>query len=326
MAQNSPPDDFSSAIDHLRSTAKWVLVVFALVGGALTAGVQLSSLGRLEGWSDPRFRIALAAVAVALSAAGIAVWSSVLVLAIGHTSWESLLRDEQRGGRKRWWKRLHKDEQAQESEDLRAVKDQDPGLLGSSYRTFGALQGAFEGIERNYKSGGEGPKQDKEKLKRDLDNLSLRKYEILRFVRYDRVRRQFRRSVRYMFAAGMVAAVAITVFAWAANPPPNEAPFAIPTEAYLELTEDGRELLRDQIGSQCIRSDIHVVVLGATAGVYDVVSVPRAKPMCKAYRFTLTEGDQGLIRPASRVTIPTPPARPTAENRTRPITPTRAED
>ena len=41
-------ETYSEAIEHLRSTSKWILSVFAAVAGVLVAGLQLSSLGKVE--------------------------------------------------------------------------------------------------------------------------------------------------------------------------------------------------------------------------------------------------------------------------------------
>lgn len=65
----------SSPADRVRQTAKWVIAAFAAVGGALAAGVPLSSIGSVSWW-----RVLIAGVAVLAAFGGIAL----AVINVGH--------------------------------------------------------------------------------------------------------------------------------------------------------------------------------------------------------------------------------------------------
>ena len=78
------PDDEEAAqasVERYRDVAKWLITVFAAVGGVLVAGSQLTSLGNLDLDEDRgRLLVALAGLALALAMAVLIVSSALRVL------------------------------------------------------------------------------------------------------------------------------------------------------------------------------------------------------------------------------------------------------
>ncbi|MDP9350091.1 MAG: hypothetical protein M3P51_00880, partial [Chloroflexota bacterium] len=74
----------------MQATAKWIVGIFGLVGGALAAGTQLSGIGALAA-GDRRLWVAVGTGAVALFLVGVVIWSAARVLTGGHVTRDVLL-------------------------------------------------------------------------------------------------------------------------------------------------------------------------------------------------------------------------------------------
>jgi hypothetical protein len=259
---NLPPstasDMFRSGIASLRSTAVWLFAVFAAVGGILIAGIQLSSIGRLELQSF-RMLVAIVAAVVALGAIGIILWLMVRVLAPDHVTLAGLKRDEINNP---------------DGQDSKFITD--AGLLGP-YASVGKLQEAYDAAATAERQ-------------RETDaQVQL----VLGGVRYYRLRRHFKQSVIGTVLAAMLAAVAIGGFAWAANPKAEQVPkFQVPVEAKLRLSDAAKASMADEVGQECVKSDILVIVLTAAQNEYDVVTIPNDK--CRVTRFMVGPGPAGV--------------------------------
>jgi hypothetical protein len=93
--QRPDPGNTADAINRYRDLAKWLITVFAAIGGLLVAGSQLSSLGKLD-LEDDWVRLLAAALGLALALA-MAVWlvtRSLSILRPVEMSLDSLVGDE----------------------------------------------------------------------------------------------------------------------------------------------------------------------------------------------------------------------------------------
>lgn len=183
-ANQFPGGQFAKAVDELRATAKWLLTIFAAIGGVLTGGIQLSSIGELD--DIRRLLIALGAAVSALAAVGGILWHIVPVLTSGHVTLTSLIAEETA---------------TPGSEHLKFARD--AGLLGN-YTSVAALNRAY---------------YDPAITQEHADALHAGIIiPLLAGVYYHKMRELFTSAVRWAFILGIVTAVAVTVFAWAANP------------------------------------------------------------------------------------------------------------
>jgi hypothetical protein len=157
------------------------------------------------------------------------------------------------------------------SPDIRYLEEN--GYLGD-YSSVGALYAAF-------KKPGAAPA------------VSVQVQRVNATVLFEQTRRRFRRAFTVALPAAVLTALFIAGFVWAANPSAVTAgPFEVPADADLKLDQTAQATLRDRLGPSCVASDVHVVVLTAANGSYDVVSVPSAQ--CKVARFTVGGGPLGV--------------------------------
>lgn len=77
------------AIDNLRTTAKWLLQVYAAIGALLLAGTPLTKLGQLP-WADDRLHIALGSALIAVLAGTTIIYFASSVLVTDATTLQSL--------------------------------------------------------------------------------------------------------------------------------------------------------------------------------------------------------------------------------------------
>ncbi len=297
MTETPPPSNGASAavgtaIANLRETAKWIITVLAGVGAVLTAGVQLSNIGRLS-LTDPRLWLAVAAAILTLVLIGLAISRAVGVLTGGHVTLDSLVKDETGPDK---------------GPNQDVVQAKEAGFLPAHYNDSVAR---FRDEYRNAKGellkaeAGNNEAQ-KEKWRREVDELGNGVMpQLFAGVRYYRVRRRFDEAIRWLLGIGFFAALGIITFAWATNPPEptsDPSPFRTPVEASVVLTQDGKDSLGESLGDECVESSVRVLVLSASDTTADVVSMPTGG--CEVDRFTVVEGESGRVKPAEPVTIP----------------------
>ncbi len=209
-------DTYLAAVEEMQATAKWIVGVFGVIGGVLAAGTQLSSIGELP-LRDFRLWVAVASGAVALLLVGVVIWAGTCVLIRGHVTRDVLigihaLRDRP------WWRRWG----GWSTTEIQRVTD--PSVLDGHasieellrlYDETIAKRRQFDGLKERTESDIAREKELNENvayLGAVVDNMTSA-------VRWVLVERLFRRAVRMMFGAGFLAAVAMGIFAWAANPP-----------------------------------------------------------------------------------------------------------
>lgn len=211
-------DRFTQGVDRLRETAKWLVAVFAAIGGTMLAGTQLSSIGQFE-WGDPRLNTALLAGTVALVAVGTVIWFAVRVLTGGPVSIRGLVKDEAK---------------SRKTSDIKFIQD-NPQLL-VTYGTVKDLHDAYYRLVGERDQAVQDKRWDEAREKEDrVKYLGGIMSQLLYAVRYDRVYRRFQWAVRVMFICGFLAAAGIVIFVWAANPEDQEEDSSEANQASLSV-------------------------------------------------------------------------------------------
>lgn len=196
------PGSVRVAIDRHRDIAKYLVGIFAAIGGLLLAGTQLSSLGQLS-LSEDGTRLLVAGCALTI---GFAMVIAIVALAVSVLEpLEMSLAD------------------VIDDEDLREAADARPGLLGeaSSVRALELTASRYVDPERR--------EYWQEIIARVVDDAAFRTSQ-----------RRFRRALLWMIVCATVAAAAIAVFAYASNPPEEEAqagPVAKPAPSKVHLAQ-----------------------------------------------------------------------------------------
>ena len=291
------PDIYSTAVNHMRETAKWIITLFGGLGAVLIAGTQLSSIGKLTVNNDP-LRIAAAIVggAIALFAIGRIIWSATKVMASGEVTLAELERVEKASpsAPELDWIRDH--ELLADFDCIESLRTRRRNLFGmqSARITGNAVPGK--------------PPVTEEELKKDEPirrYLNIVATSVTSGARYYRVREQFLKTREDMFRYGAITAIAATLFIWGINPPadpPVEASaFKMPAVAQLKLTEAGKQVFEDILGNDCVmQAQIPVIVLSATTESFEIASIPSAE--CQTARFTVTDSI-GSVTPATTVQV-----------------------
>ncbi len=254
-AQTEPradPGDPSAAIERYRDLAKYLVAVFAAVGGLLVAGTQLASIGALS-WEDAPARViaTVLGLAVAIAAVARVMWLVLRVLEPIELSLASVEADA----------------------DLSLYLQSRPSLLGG-LPTVSALREQLasplldEDERAEWGSVADGA----------VDGAA-----------YRRMHNRFDATWRPLLVAAFVGAAGIITFTWGANPPENASAEAImrpaPTLVSFTLTADGRETLEKALGEACARGPIRALVIGGTERAPLVVTLPEGG--CRSVQFAL---------------------------------------
>jgi len=205
---------FAQGIEYLRSTAKWLIVVFAAVGAVLAAGTQLSSIGKLQ-WGDGRLTAAIVAAAVALVAIGAVIATVLAMLMSGYMTLAELAK---KGDRDREIKFLAREELLVLA-GYDKVKDLQEEYKRLAERRNTLLSQYYNLLDAEKDAEAQPTVKELTRLEARIGYLDSVVDHILSAARYNLVRRRFVYATVVLFAAGTIAAIAIGVFAWAANPP-----------------------------------------------------------------------------------------------------------
>lgn len=261
-------DRLAQAVEHLRSNVKWTLIAFGAIGTTLLAGSQLSNIGKFA-WDDTRLWLALAAALITLLAAAYAVRASLLVAFAGYTEFYDL------------------------SEDDIAYVQQNPALL-EGFASVADLRAAYEQCIAERHATLTAAIKDPAAIHHYeiwfayLDRLVDR---VLAYIRFNRIRLQSAEARQQLFAASIIAAVFLIVFAWASNPVEEQKTTVLrgpPSSAQLTLSEAGKAAFSSALGAQCIAgAQLPVILLGVTGGKFDVVTLKTAD--CAVARLTIDD-------------------------------------
>jgi hypothetical protein len=251
---------YRTAIDELRSTARWLITTFAAVAGVLLAGVQLTGIGELEG---DELTGALICAAVAIVGVALAIHGAARVLTTRSATPGALLTSKEA-------KKLHE-----------AVAE-DPFLLRGQAADLAQLIDRYRASMTTAVPANAG--YTKEAVARTVMSLT-------RTAVYLRVRQVFGQSLAWIFVGALLTAAGAVGFAYFSNPPDEEkkksAPtLAAPSRVDVRLTAAGEQLFGKALGEGCTQRPVAALVLGGTVKEPDVVTLPTTT--CTSQRVVLT--------------------------------------
>lgn len=271
---------WTSAIDQMRVSARWILSSFAAVGAVLVAGSQLSDIGALDG---SRLWLSLASAFAALLGIGLAIAGMSAVLTPRATTLSDL-REMERDRSSAFARHL-----AESPELLQEQADSVAQLHERYMAARVARQQARQALDavpddptraRTYRQADE--------WVQDLRHVGMQLRPIGGFYR---VRAAFLRGRGLAFAGAALVAVGMLAFAYAAHPAEDGADDDVAI---------GSARLADVLGEDCA-GPIQVLVLDGTPASYDVVVL--ASRDCTATRLTVTP-ELGSVVAAEPVELP----------------------
>jgi hypothetical protein len=245
------PGGVQSAIDRYRDLAKYLVTVFAAIGGLLVAGTQLSTIGSLQ-WPENLGRIVVGGVGflIAILAAAVIIWKALNVLRPVEMSFDKVVAKAQAG------------------------KVEIPAELLRPYGSIGRLALLIDMSEQG------SPTQE---------GLLDQAAEVVDKASFDEIAGRFHVARFWMLGGALVGTVGIVAFVWGANPPKSETADPIvrpvPTEVVVALTKTGREVLGDSLGKGCDGHRINAISVGGTENNPRVVTL--AQHGCKLAQFSL---------------------------------------
>lgn len=204
----SPTNEAYAAIDKLRDSARWLILAFAAIGVALAGSAPLSNLGQLK-IDDWRLWIAVGAAVVGLGAIAAAIWAAVSVAEPITCDLPTLVQDQ----------------------ELAAMFAANWELLRGHGRSLAAFDAEYGDAREDYLEALQRLERDRTpKNIHDEAEAKKRLFDLAPVV--ERIseeglligaRRKYRRALRSMFAAALLAGFAIVAFTWASNPPEAKA-------------------------------------------------------------------------------------------------------
>jgi hypothetical protein len=247
-----------AAADRIRETAKWLTVSLAALGGVLLAGSQLSDIGSLELWSD-RFNAALLGAALAAIGTLLIIWLAMWTAAAPAVGLRQLTTRPPSGV----------------DDDILA----DKRLLDGrpSVNDFDEwVQAALDKRDQAFSDYENDQTKDKASAAALTDQrvvyLNAVAIELVRVASYAALARRWSVTRNGSVAAAIVAALGISIFVWASNPPDDvkssvatPSVLSVPKTGTVILTPEGREALKSSLGSSCpTTTPISVLILGKT--------------------------------------------------------------
>lgn len=258
------PGGVQAAIDRYRDLAKYLITIFAAVGGLLVAGTQLTSIGSLQ-WPENEDRILAGGIGflVAILAAAVIVWKALNVLQPVEMSFDDVVKRVREG------------------------KTVVPVELLRPYDTVAELALVVEAAELGSPT--------RESL---LDQVS----EVVDKAAYDEVSNRFKKARVWMMGGALIGTAAIVALVWGGNPPKSETADPVvrplPVEVVVSLTRAGREVLGGSLGDSCDGRRIAAVSVGGTESTPRILTL--AENGCKLAQFSLPPnwGKATSTRPA----------------------------
>lgn len=254
-AEEERPDTdaerIAAVLQRYRDVAKWIIGVVAAVAGALTAGLGLTSLGKLDG------------VELGLATLGIVVVIAVIAIIVLRAA--ALLRPES----------VRIDEIS--TDDVAYLK-----RLG--FETLGAtdgeeLQTAQVRVLRS------GVLSDAE-----AESWRSQRRDMGAQIAFRRVSSSFKRTIEEIVKLAVIGALAICLFAFASTQEEADSPKPAvppkPVAATVHLSAKGRDNLRGSLGADCVKAPVAAIAIGGEAGNAQLIAIPSDR--CNPARFTVT--------------------------------------
>jgi hypothetical protein len=291
------PDPVLAGIDRLRETAKWLIGAYAAVGAAIIAGLQLTSLGKVE--DDARLWVGAVAAAVALLAVMTGISKIAGVLAPAKVEAQDL---------------------GPNSEAEKMVQAT-PTLLKGQATTLAELRSKYDVALADFevkRSAAHGPfdspaaqnaaESDAEQAHRRMMALFGPLEQMRKLVLFEKVQKRYDDAKHALGVAGIVIVAGVITFAWAANPSDESQAdakaqehgptLATPSVVTVSVSKVRPSLavLRTRLGKHCNLDEVRAFIVGGTAAEPEVVTVPSGT--CNIERFTASE-DIGMTLPAA---------------------------
>ncbi len=289
MADGAGGSRLSAATDRIRETAKWMTVSLAAIGGLLAAGSQLTSLGSLPVFG-PRFWVAIIALFTAMVGAALILLAAVWTATTPALTLRSLATVDSAAAR---W-----------------VSANRQILLG--FRRASALSAAYDRAARSrlkafnaYQAHTGTDSRETAQLaiavkRADAELVAVDKIAsaVLEAANFEQVAHRWRWARLWLILGGLIAAVGIGSFAWAANPPADAAASSAepnvltsPQARTLHLTTAGQQALATELG--CQQDTLHALQLGTTPAGPDLLVLRQGG--CRAVRFVLAGDRWGWV-------------------------------
>lgn len=221
----SPAAGFAAATQALRAATRWLLTAAAAVGGALVAGLQLTSIGSLGIADWPRLAAAIAAALAAFTAVGYIVSRTSRLLAdewitLAQLQLERFTRKLRDSPRKREKRRGEALERIYEE-----IQDYQDELYSDVAESISDL---YARLQKVNEAARKRPTPLRARRSAALRNAAD---AVVQYANYSYTRESFE-VLRGQFAkAAAVVGAGVLVFAYAANPPAPAAPRAAATQA-----------------------------------------------------------------------------------------------
>jgi hypothetical protein len=273
------------AVSSLRDTAKWIIGGIAIAAGGAVAGPALTSFGSLR--LEPRLLVAGCGGLIGVAALAFLLWMAMDVLT-PVTFGRSVLRKE----------------------EFKPILSRIKETLPPHYPQIEEIELNYEELAAEYavetKEWKRAPHRDSTKLDeigRNLGESALIIGFILSGVRFEHYLMKFSKLKRWLVGLGPLAVLSFWVFAWAANPPKEDAWSVVPLVEDVDVNRSDEQALRKAMSDPaCVGRQISVLVLRERrSGSQDVVTVPRTG--CAPIRLRLDHGrlapDDTIIQPAS---------------------------
>ncbi len=229
-------EQYRNAIDTYRAIAKWVVSSFGAVAGALVIGVQISSLGALHGWHLIGACASVAAVFVAILiiiSAAVSVLVPIRVSDRGFADapeFDALRRDLEEDP-------TPLDGEANTAAELAAkyrdyVEHEDE--VRKAYERAQRVNGVAQDAESNQALAD--AKQALDDAEGDAETLHELVMSVTWLGRLLRTQQVFRRAMRVIYAAIILAGAGAVAFAYISSPPTTTKP-SPPSRVHVAVNE-----------------------------------------------------------------------------------------
>lgn len=265
------------AADRIRETAKWLTLGLAAVAGVLVAGTQLSDIGQLELFSH-RFWVAAAGGALAFAGCATVLWQTISIATTQVVTLHGLTGS------------VTGDVAAVISDPLLLGGYQDPKSVENAYETaLAERRVSYADYVGNPTSG-----TRERAVVADAAAVSVSSIAkaLVHVASYTALAERWRKARLFVVIGGIVAACGISIFAWAANPPPDVAGSSVtpgtlksPVPGTANLSAESHVVLASALGKSCqLNAPLKVLVLGQTDAGPDILVQESG---CAAIRLVL---------------------------------------
>jgi len=277
---DAPGNPYAGAVEQLRAAAKWMIAAFGGVGSALIAGTQLKSLAGVTGTPLIETCVSIGVGLIGVAAA-IFVTSNVLMPISASTG--ALAAELE-------FKPV-RDVVQRDDSLLRGLADDLPALINEMGISLETANGAYAAMAADPNDQHLRDAYDTAEKHRQLVEETVG--DLVDYGIFLQVRKRFETARRVMALGALFAAAGAIGFVHFANPTAakSKAPMVRPAitsvpMTRLDLTTDGRQVLRGALGRRCRLGLVRVAVIGGTISSPEILTFSR--PGCRARILTLT--------------------------------------